>query len=184
MGDRERRILAARPVVYRAARQFAGTPKHLLDHDDLVQVGMLAVVKAADRWDPDLAPWRSFAYRAAFHAMQDACREVAFEKRADQRLGRRARMLSLDAPMPHTDQLALEELLGVEDDPHDPFAHEAMTVMLDEMPTRMRDVAMWLRVGLNQRQIAEVIGVHPTRVSQLCTRIRRFVRDHPSMEGF
>src|SRR5215831_10490927 len=53
----------------------------MIDHDDLVDVALMEIIKARRRFDESKGSWKAFALRRAFGAMLDECRVVDFVPR-------------------------------------------------------------------------------------------------------
>jgi RNA polymerase primary sigma factor len=72
---RARLVAAFRPLVCHMARTYAGTPN--LERDDLLQAGVVGLLRAADRYDPELGT-RFWAYASWWvrQAMQQTAAEL------------------------------------------------------------------------------------------------------------
>jgi len=156
--DRHRLIERHLPLVRSIAVRFAGGGEPL---EDLVQVGAIGLIKAADRYDP--ARGVSFeAYAAPLiageirHHLRDRCSPVRVPRRL-QEDGVRVVAVELDCAddRTHTDPMAQA---------HDRLAIGA--AMRTLRPRERRIVQLRFVEDLSQRQIARRTGMSQVHVSR------------------
>jgi RNA polymerase sigma-B factor len=144
------------PLVRAVARRFAGRE----EHDDLVQVGAIGLIKAVDRFDARYGV--SFAAFAT-PAIAGEIRHHLRDRSAPVRVPRRLQAEGV--------RVTAVELDGVADPAGDPVgeAHERLAVgaALERLHPREREVVQ-LRFGedLTQAQIAARTGISQVHVSR------------------
>ena len=94
-------------IASRDVGRLARTPS--LDRDDLIGEGQIALIKAADRYDPERGSFRGYALRRIKGAMLDAIRRDNFLSRHSKDLGHRVVVVSIEKPL--ADGLTLSETL-------------------------------------------------------------------------
>jgi len=173
-----------------------GAVATVLDLDDLMAVGRMAVLEALERYEAYGIEESTFVRTRIQQRMIDAIRQVDTRTREENRLlrahaegddsvdERRARAIaarrtiSLDQPMgelgPMVDLLESDEP-NAEVLSHRARRHEELQAALDTLPERQREaVSLCLEHGLRLREIGERMGISESRVCQLQkTAIRR-----------
>jgi RNA polymerase sigma factor (sigma-70 family) len=152
-----------RPMLRRLARRFAS--RHRLDADDACQVALVAAWRALQA---GCEPRPPLLARAAWNAMIDELRTGRWT--GVTRAGRSHgldRPASLNAPL--ADGGELQDLL---EDPADPIAAAELRLLLRDALGRLRPRERFVLVSryqhdLPQQQIAEMLGVSPSRVTKL-----------------
>jgi RNA polymerase sigma-B factor len=174
-GDRlacEQLVLMHLPLVRALARRFASTEEGL---DDLVQVGVIGLLKAVERFDPERArPFTAYAVPTILgelrHHLRDRTWPVRVPRRvaaAPARAARRTVPLAevVGAPDEHDDFGASEDRLIV----------EAALERLDER--RRTIVRRYFLDGLSQVEIARELGISQIHVSRLLRGALGTMRD-------
>jgi RNA polymerase sigma-B factor len=148
------------PLVRAVARRFAGRE----EHDDLVQVGAIGLIKAVDRYDPDYGV--SFAAFAT-PAIAGEIRHHLRDRSAPVRVPRR-----LQAEGVRVTAVAFDSVAEPASDPVGE-AHDRLAVVaaLRRLHPRERQVVQ-LRFGedLSQAQIAARTGLSQVHVSRTLRR--------------
>lgn len=126
--------------------------------EDLVQVGMIGLCKAADAWDEEKGTFANFAVNCIYNTM---CKEFRYRNR--QKL-----TYSLDYAYSDSEDesMTLGDIL-VGDSDVDWVDVGGLYNLLTEQERVIVDMK---RMGLNQREIAERLGVSRQTV---CTHLRR-----------
>jgi RNA polymerase sigma factor (sigma-70 family) len=137
-----------------------------LDFDDLVQAGTVALLEAAERFDPEYGvSFAAFSKKRVVGAMYD-------ELRRSERLPS-AVVASFDAPTSSADERPLAEIVA---DPHANAETSLETVELlssnRRLTRRHRFVLVRAAAGYRQAEIADMLGVSPSRVGQLLKEAR------------
>lgn len=144
-----------------------------LEHDDLFQVGSLALCRAAQRYD-GRCQFSTFAYTVVKNALLDHCRSTA---------GKGGRPLSLDAPAGEDTGSLAEQ---IPDEQSVSGAAEARDLMqaLTLAGKRYRGIAgkgvraLEMKVyGYTTREIAELYGVRSNVVAAWVSRARKMLKN-------
>ncbi|MDI9370989.1 MAG: sigma-70 family RNA polymerase sigma factor [Synergistota bacterium] len=168
-GDEDARdelIVSYRPLVFWLARRFTVRPS---SYQDLIQEGMLALIRAVDRFEPE-RHLRFTTY--AFHRIRGQM--INFLQRSESR-----------APVPVDDEYLVVE------DPFSPDVFETMLAVLDEMkrlPEREESVVRALLIdGKNAREVALERGIDVSHVYRLrrnaLAKLRRWLGEEATNEG-
>lgn len=157
---------------------FRTVPDHIASPEDLVQIAMIAVLKAAQRWNPDGgASFKNYACTRAHGAIRDYLRKAAFGGRhhhAD------VQLVSLDAPIDNESGATLADLVADTYEPGDPFLAEAINEAIASLPLDVQSaLALVIEEDLTLREIGDMMGVHESRVCQWITRARHAIAAHP-----
>ena len=171
---RRRLIERHLPLVGSIARRYAGGAEPL---DDLVQVGSIGLIKAADRYDADRGvPFPAFA--APFiageirHHLRDGCSPVRVPRRLHEE-GVRVVAVELDAAADaHTDPM--------------PEAHDRLAVGTARgalRPRERRIVHLRFVEDLSQAQIARATGLSQVHVSRMLRRALTRLHDELATIG-
>src|SRR5262245_50275313 len=136
--------------------------------DDLVGAGQVALVEAAQRYEPGRGDFRTYASARVRGAMLDAIRSSNVVGRRAYARGVRVSVGSLAAP---NGDGALEEVIP---DPR-PSVEEiveqrAQLAAVLSLPEREREVLLRAAAGEQQVEIADSLSVSPSRVSQITNR--------------
>ena len=165
----------------------------VLDLDDLMAVGRMAVLEALERYEAYGIEESTFVRTRIQQRMIDAIRQVDTRTREENRLlrahaegddsvdERRARAIaarrtiSLDQPMGELGPMVESDEPNAEVLSHRAQRHEELQAALDTLPERQREaVSLCLEHGLRLREIGERMGISESRVCQLQkTAIRR-----------
>lgn len=191
--DREARAALARyeaTVRYLAKRyRPRGAVAAVLDIDDLMAVGRMAVLEALERYEAYGIEESTFVRTRIQQRMIDAIRQVDTRTREENRLlrahaqgdetvdERRARAIaarrtvSLDQPIgelgPMIDMLE-SDAPDAEALSHRARRHAALRAALRALPDRQREaISLCLDQGLRLREIGERMGISESRVCQL-----------------
>ena len=148
-GDEDARdelIVSYRPLVFWLAKKFTVRPS---SYQDLVQEGMMALIRAVDRFEPERG-LRFTTY--AFHRIRGQM--INYLQRSESR-----------APIPVED-----ELLAV-DDGFSPDAFDTVLAVLEEMkrlPAREEEVLKAMLIeGMEARDVARERGIDVSHVYRL-----------------
>jgi RNA polymerase sigma factor (sigma-70 family) len=157
MSVRDEQIVEGLSMVRRMAARYRGTP---LGADDAYGVGSLALVEAAQRFDPENgAPFLGYAFLRVRGAMADACR-------AGHRGARQDREIVCDpAEFCEIGDLRALRIEG----------HIDLMEAVGRLRSRLRLVLLRHACGEPHTQIAADMGVTESRVSQLLGMARRRV---------
>ena len=166
-----------------------GAVASVLDLDDLLAVGRMAVLEALERYEAYGIKEATFVRTRVQQRMIDAIRQVDTRTREENRLlrahakgddsvdERRARSIaarrtiSLDQPMGETGPMVerLEsDVPNAEDLSLRARRYEELQVAIGALPERQREaVSLCLEHGLRLREIGERMGISESRVCQL-----------------
>jgi RNA polymerase sigma factor FliA len=229
---RNRLVLTYAPMVkYLAARKVRDLPQYV-ELDDLVSVGLVALISSVNRFDPAKgASFEQFAWTRIAGAILDELRRLDWAPRSVRRTGRavnqtraewqarhgqeptveqlsqtleipvsdlrghiedveRANVLSLNVPGRNSEGVAVTEvgeLVLDETASLDPeraaLSKERSTELRDAIASlsdREQRVLLLSVVGeLQGAEIARIVGVSDSRVSQILSGIRTKLRSHP-----
>ena len=163
-------------------RYFPRVPHNVADPDDLFQAAMVAIVRAAPRFDSSRgSKWSTWALLKAYRAMQDELRRVSPGTRVQW-----AYVASLDEPLQTAEDGATRgEML--EDEAFefpDPIRARALDRAVGELSLDMQSlIALRFDEDLTLAEIGAMFGATESRVSQMLTeavgmlRRRRDVRE-------
>jgi len=179
------------PTIRRLAKRYRprGAIASVLDLDDLIAVGRMAVFEALERYESYGISEATFVRTRIKQRMVDVIRKVDTRTRAENRLlrayaegeddvdERRARKLaarhtlSLDQTFGDYDPM-IERLESDAPDTEtlaaDKLRHDQLAEAIDELPERQREaVTLCLERGLRYREIGELMGISESRVHQL-----------------
>jgi RNA polymerase sigma factor (sigma-70 family) len=158
MSASDDQIVEGLDMVRRMAARYRGTP---LGAEDAFGVGSLALVEAAQRFDPGHgAPFLGYAFLRVRGSMADACRSGTRGARNDREV--------VCDPDEFCEVGDLRELR--------PEARLDVLTAVGRLRRRLRVVLLHHACGVPHRQIAADMGVTESRVSQLLTLARRRVR--------
>ena len=133
-----------------------------IEQDDLIAAGNEALLRCVEKWDPDKAPENSFwafAYIRVRGAMIDESRRWLHwrpTKKPPPFIDSWETFENVDAVLPKKNPLYLIEELS----------------QISQLPLRERTACLLLGLGEPQEDIAKVLGVTPSRVSQILSRAR------------
>ena len=139
--------------------------------EDLVGAGQVALVEAAQRYQPDRGEFRAYASARVRGAMIDAIRSSNIVGRRAYANGVRVSVGSLAAPIKPDGDGTLEEVIP---DPR-PSVEEiveqrAQLAEILSLPEREREIVIRAAAGEQQVEIAGSMSVSPSRVSQISAR--------------
>ena len=142
------------PLVIAYARKYHNTR---LGFDDAVGTGNLALVEAAQKFNPALGvPFGGYAERRVKGAMTDAYRKIHGTRTyPDQEVliseeEWYLRFSSIDTPFYYADTI------------------NALSALCEEDQT----VALFLMAGYRKHEVADIMGVSPSRISQRLQRVK------------
>lgn len=158
MGATDEQILEGMDMVRRLATRYRRTG---LGYDDALGAGSVALVEAAQRFDPELGvPLGGFAFLRVRGAMADACRSGSRGARPDREV-----LCEPDDLCAVGDRRALR-----------PEARLDVLTAVSRLRHRLRTVLLRHACGVPSCEIAADMGVSESRVSQLLALARRRVR--------
>jgi RNA polymerase sigma factor (sigma-70 family) len=139
--------------------------------EDLVGAGQVALVEAAQRYEPARGDFRAYASVRVRGAMLDAVRSSNVVGRRAYAKGVRVSVRSLGAPIKEDGEGTLEEVIP---DPR-PSVEEiveqrAQLAEILALPDREREVVLRAASGEQQAEIADSLSVSPSRVGQITAR--------------
>jgi RNA polymerase sigma factor (sigma-70 family) len=153
------------------------------DHDDLVQVGMVAICKATKSWIPGMGSFQGYAYQRAQWAIIDYIRRERPGWGAHDNFQVRS-LVSFDAPVgPGLTLLDVyTDMVGDEDPMPDPFLQGCVKNALRTVNDRARQAwELTFDHGLNHSEAGRIMGISGSRVTQLVAQARRKIAAHPSI---
>src|SRR5947209_3928569 len=183
-GLRDRLVLTYAPLVkYVAGRVGSGLPAHV-DESDLVQYGLLGLMAAIERYDPDRdVKFETYAMARIKGSIIDELRAMDWVPRSV-----RARAREIERAIAALDELWTVSSSGgdqialidtIEDteapDPQGSLSATEMREAIGEAIARLPEreklvVTLYYYEELTLREIGEVLGVTESRVSQLHTK--------------
>jgi RNA polymerase sigma factor (sigma-70 family) len=139
--------------------------------EDLVGAGRVALVEAAQRYEPARGDFRAYASARVRGAMLDAVRSSNVVGRRAYAKGVRVSVGSLAAPIQPGGEGTLEEIIP---DPR-PSVEEiveqrAQLAEILSLPEREREVVLRVASGEHQSEIADSMSVSSSRVGQITAR--------------
>lgn len=167
-GDREafsRLAAELMPLVRQSAARYSAT---LLDHDDLMQEGMLGLISAVRTYKADRGiPFEAYARTCVNNKILSALRKAASGKSV-----RAGDVVSLDAHTLSDASLPLEEQQDLRD-----ACERIMHFAQNELSKSEKAVLHLFLGGLSYREIAERIGGTPKSVDNALQRVRRKLKN-------
>jgi RNA polymerase sigma factor (sigma-70 family) len=171
--NREKRVLPNLALVRSIARRLRRRVPHV-EMDDLVSVGTIGLIEAADRYDAAHGvQFTSFAYGRVEGAMIDEIRRETAPTPAPAEAWR-ATPLSLEAPIVEEQGLALKDVT-VDPLSPEPGTHAELGELLEaieSLPPREREMLGLHTSGHTVAEIAGMYGCSQSRASQLLEQAR------------
>lgn len=154
-------------LVEQASRAFSNWLPASLEKADLVQSGMIALMDAIVRYNPNLNPntrFEAFAWHRIRGAMIDEIRRHVPGPRRAQKRGEAPQMVDvadvafeLSCTNPGPEQIAIEQ---------DQMTRLAAAI--EQLPERERQIlALYYDEDLNLKEIGQALGLTESRISQL-----------------
>ena len=189
--DRDRDRLAKRNlhVVDECLLRFPSAFRnHTITADDLRNEGYLGLIQAIERWDPGQGPFKQYAARRVWGAMQDLFRSWDWVPRSVRRRIKAGEAIPAQADAPihldayHDDdqELSLINLIAAEPDVHPMDTAEAVAALqrLKAEHPRLYTVVCLFANDHKGPYIAEQLGITESRVSQLRSAARQKLVDY------
>lgn len=158
-------ILSHRDYAESLCRKLSKTFKihYSLDTEDFIQIGMVGLIEAADRFDPDKSSvsFKTYAYKRIVGSLIDACRSSDFVKRRGREKGLNPAILSTEYE--NEDGTSLK-LYGRRED---------LDLKMDffnfvrNLSEREQVILVNFLVGNSGREISKKLGITEQRVSQI-----------------
>lgn len=195
---REALILRYLPLVNRIAARILMTLPSTVKEEDLTSYGILGLIDAIDRFDPTRGvKFEAYASKRIRGAMMDSLRELDWVPRSIRSRMRkfqeglasgesagydpaRGTLLSLDEFLAIDEQGGVVHVFDVVANPESPDPQatleaeelkEILAQAIDELPERERlVVSLYYYDELSAKEIAKVLGVSQSRVSQIHSR--------------
>jgi RNA polymerase sigma factor (sigma-70 family) len=140
--------------------------KTRLDRDDVFQEAALGVMTAAVQFRPELGPYDKYARRLAIYSVNGACEKAAMvwtpykKRKLDMEAGVKGVLHDEDGWNTLVDRDA--------ESTHDVVAraewHERFYEAFRKLPNRDQEILQLSMDGMNLKQIAEVLGLHKSRL--------------------
>lgn len=166
--DRRDEIEAIIPAVRATIRRmFRDLPSHV-DIDDLVQEGLLRVLKYADRWQPGRGTFSGYALQHAVWGALDYIREQRAGSRTEPRLEPRSFDTLTEAEEPAADEVAAA----------DEAWERKLWEMVDDGLTRVQASTLrrYCLDGVSWAEIARTDGVSDSAVAHRVTKAQAHLR--------
>jgi RNA polymerase sporulation-specific sigma factor len=139
---------------------------NLIKDEDIVQLGMLALCKAANTWDESISKFSGYACRCIGYEINN---ELKHRKR-------QINTISLATPVKgdngKTDDLS-NFIVGEED-----IDYVKLQPFYDKLNSKEQDVFALLHNGLTPKEIAKKLGISRTTVYFYVRRLRTLWRDY------
>ena len=150
------------------------------DRDDIVQEGMIGVVKAIRSYDPSAgATFATFATLCVGRQIISAMRTATREKHTPLNDA-----ISLDIPLDEDETTTLADTIsaGIESDPVEvSIKTELLNLVLNpkkgSFSTLEHATIKYLTQGKNYREIAEILGKTPKQIDNAIQRIRTKIKE-------
>ena len=170
-------VLALVPLV-RSIVGHARLPSGTIERDDLFQVGMEAVVRAATRYRPDSpATFSTFAAHRIRGAMQDYLRSERPGTRRYPAVRPRSLEESVGDQRDGGQMLLGEKLLSWDPEPSDPLLLAQVETLIDALPGALScAVRLSAEADLSIHDIATIEGVSDTAINQRLKRARAILK--------
>jgi RNA polymerase primary sigma factor len=165
-------------LVHRVARRYVGLG---VEYDDLVQAGMLGVLRAMKTFDPERGRFSTYATpwirQSIVREIQNNSRTIRVPVHQQFSLYKSGQLSTeklarLDAPLSDGDS-TLHDFLGKTDDPTEKLAkseaHQAVVAAITELSAKQRAVVEW-RFGEEELTLSEIgsrLGVSRARARQI-----------------
>lgn len=179
--ERDRRIDAHRHLVAITVKLTPQSALVGLEFEDRLSIGYLALVEAAESYDPSRSQFSTYAITKIRHALLEANRTWRPGKRNH---SHRVFLTSLHAPLlsAEGESRLLEEMLPDDDDVFatvaEGLAQEHLQRAIERLPDRERTVIVrHFLEGITFRQIGEEIGISESRAYQLHVQALKRLRD-------
>lgn len=192
------------PLVKKVASKiFARLPDCELEFDDLVQTGIIGLIKAIDKYDQDRAQFSTYAYIRIRGEILDLLRslEVIPRTEKDKILTERAEegvdiplsnfaiMLSLDKVISEEEESVsfMDTIISNSKTPEEEYSIKEMIEKINEYmdtnfsDTEKRVIQMLYLEEKEPKEISEILGISLSRISQLKSsaieKLKRFMYD-------
>lgn len=166
--DSERELVAdnVRLVGYCIRKSFPAKCKRL-ENEDMYQIGCIGLMRAAHSFHSDRGAFSSFAYKCIKNEIMQNLRTLERKKNAPE-----TDMLSLDKDYSETDAgLTLANLIVDIETVESMNAADEIIELVNEMDETARTVFAYRRLGWNNYQIADEIGLTRQGVGVVRNRI-------------
>ena len=158
MNDRDKLIVDNMNLVYYVLHRYY--PKRYSYDEDLVQCGMIGLCEAADRYNPELGKFSSFACQGIRNKIGH---ELKNRKKCPDQIS-----LSKPIAFDDDDEVTLEDTLPSDDDVSYVVGEQMLSVLTPEEQT----VVQMRRDGNSFKEIGEVTGHTHEGVRYICKRIK------------
>jgi RNA polymerase sporulation-specific sigma factor len=160
-------------LVWHVARKFQRTAKFLgFDLDDIMQEGVIGLVKAAKKFDESRGTvFSTYATRCIQN-------EILMSFRKRRRWQEHYRSISIETPFSEDGKLRVIDTLGYDQD----FNSDVFLIeFLKRLPDRYKTIMRLRLSGLTHQEIAEKIGLSQSYVTKLIIRIQHKYRKEVQM---
>lgn len=159
MDNRDQLIVDNMKLVYFALHKYY--PKRFAYDEDLIQCGMIGLCEAADKYDPEMGAFTTFAIRGIRN-------RISYELKLRRK---HVGQVSLSQPISGDaeNDLTLEDVLPGDED----VEFIDIETMLSILSPREREVAELRLSGLNGKEISKQIGCSHETPRQVCQRIKK-----------
>lgn len=173
----ESMLPTARLLARKHARRIADPA---VTPDDLAQVAMLGVLKAARLYD-GRGGWHGYATMQAEYALLHFLRDHVPGFRAR---GHGLVAAHLDAPAPGTDDLTLRDMLPAPVEEADHAQRLSLEAALARLPDGERALlTLHVVAGMSQAELGVALGVHQTNAGVRVRRALGRLRDMPDVQA-
>lgn len=137
---------------------------------DLEQGALLGLWRAATTYDEDKGPWQSYAFAVIYNSIIDTVRWLRGRRT------RRMRYHSIEPKLRFLESDREDTLSEVDDEDERRHTKKLVRDAISTLDGRDRVIATMLADGVKQRDIANTLGLHFSRVSQLKGRLKNSIR--------
>lgn len=156
-------------IAYRIANDFY-KKCNLIEYDDLIQICLLGLTKAARTYKSEKSSFTTYAYNVIRN-------EIAMELR---RINKGKNIYSLEEILPNTDNITIEDVLKSDYDIEEEFINkeerELLYKYIGELNGRERKILSLYLNGCNQTQISKELNMSQANISRILRKAIRKLR--------
>ncbi len=157
-------------LVFKLARKFKTSRMFDIELEDLVEIGLIGLIKGVESYNINVSKFSTFASRCIFNQMS-----VAYT--AEKRKKRQIVTVSMDAPVIADEDVALRDIIPSDALPLDELLnevekHEKIKEVFEKLTRREKEI-MLLRYGIidgkmrTKKEVGKYFGITGTRIADI-----------------
>lgn len=173
--SREERIIANKNLVYHLLKNYSIRPD---DYDDIVQIGMIGLMKAVDTFDES----RNFKFTT--YAGRVIHNEIRMYFRKSKKYTKDISMNTVVGEGKNAEELILEDtiqdntLAVSEKIEQQEYIEYVIDIILSQFSRRDTIIFLYQMSGMKQREIAERLQLSRTYISRIISRVQNYLKQY------